>query len=259
MNVFDIFGFLLKFSFLTDIIKAMPQNDGSPTLSVKPLTFSKRLLIIAVILLLLNLCGIYLKKVLLIDNFVSNALFFFFDASSEANIPTFYSSLILCKKKYWLVLMIIFAWLSVDETASIHEQFGKMGKTFDLNSGYLYYSWIIPYILFAIIAFFFFFRFLFKLPYPTRILFIISGFIYTGAAICFELFEGNIAKKYGPNTLNDLLLCAAEEFLEMTGVIIFIYALLRYAAATDPTLFLTIISRKVQDPETKTHASNQLS
>src|SRR5687767_903152 len=133
----------------------MPQNDGSPTLSVKPLTFSKRLLVIAVVLLILNLSGIYLKKVLLIDNFVGNALFFFFDASSEANIPTFFSSLILFisavilyviyktepkgsgKKRYWLVLMIIFAWLSVDETASIHEQFGKMGKTLHLTSGYL--------------------------------------------------------------------------------------------------------------------------
>lgn len=255
----------------------MPQNDVSPTLSVKPLTFSKRLLIIAVVLLLLNLCGIYLKKVLLLDNYVGNALFFFFDASSEANIPTYFSSLILFIsavilyviyntapkgvgiKKYWRVLMIIFAWLSVDETASIHEQFGKIGKTLHLHSGYLYYSWIIPYILFAIIAFFFFLRFLFKLPYATRILFIISGIIYTGAATCFELFEGNIAKKYGPNTLNDLLLSATEEFLEMTGVIIFIYALLRYAAATAPTLFLTIISRKVPEPETKTHASNQLS
>lgn len=242
----------------------MPQNDGFPTLSVKPLTFGKRLLIIAAILLLLNLCGIYLKKVLLIDNFVSNALFFFFDASSEANIPTFFSSLLLFiaaailyviykkapkgsgKKTYWLVLMIIFAWLSVDETASIHEQFGKIGKTFNLNSGYLYYSWIIPYIFFAVIAFFFFSRFLFKLPYPTRILFIVSGFVYTGAAICFELFEGNMAKKYGHNTLNYLLLCAAEEFLEMTGVIIFIYALLKYAATTDPTLSLTIIPGKVK-------------
>jgi hypothetical protein len=255
----------------------MPQTDGSPTISVNPLTFSKRLLIIAVFLLLLNLCGIYIKKVLQIDNFVSNALFFFFDASSEANIPTFFSSLLLFiaaailyviyktapkgfdKKRYWQVLMIIFAFLSVDETASIHEQFGKIGKSLHLHSGYLYYSWIIPYILFAIIAFFFFLRFLFKLPYPTRILFIISGFVYTGAAICFELFEGNIAKKYGPNTLNDLLLCAIEEFLEMTGVIIFIYALLRYAAGTYPTLFLKIISGKVQEPETKTRASNQLS
>lgn len=255
----------------------MPQSDGFPTLSVNPLTFSKRLLIIAVILLLLNLCGIYLKKVLLIDNFVSNAIFFFFDASSEANTPTFFSSLLLFiaaailyviykttpngfgKKRYWQVLMIIFAWLSLDETASIHEQFGKMGKTLHLTSGYLYYSWIIPYSLFLIIAFFFFLKFLFELPYPTRILFIISGFIYTGAAIGFELFEGNIAKQYGPNTLNDLLLCAIEEFLEMTGVIIFIYALLRYAAATDPTLFLKIISEKVQEPEAKTHPSNQLS
>src|ERR1044072_5928989 len=114
----------------------MQPNDVSPTLSVNPLTFSKRLLTIAVVLLLLNLCGIYLKKVLLLDNFVSHAIFFFFDASSEANIPTYFSSFILFipavilyliyktapkeagMKNYWLVLMIIFAWLSLDETAS---------------------------------------------------------------------------------------------------------------------------------------------
>ena len=246
----------------------MAQSDGSPNLSVEPLTFSKRLLIVAVVLFFLNLCAIYLKKVLLIDNFVSNALFFFFDASSEANIPTFFSSLILFiaagilyviykaaskesgKKKYWMVLMVIFAWLSVDETASIHEQFGKIGNTFHLRSNYQYYIWIIPVIPLAIIAFFFFLRFLFILPYPTRILFIISGAVYTGAAMCFELLEGKIAKNYGPNTLNDLLLCAAEEFLEMTGVIIFIYALLKYVAATDPSIFLTIISRNARERET---------
>ena len=136
------------------------------------------------------------------DNFVSNAIFFFFDASSEGNTPTYFSCLLLLIavvmlyviyknspkgtgiKMYWLVLMIIFAWLSLDETASIHEQFGKIGKTLHLTSDYLYYSWILPYILFAIVAFFFFVRFLFKLPYTTRILFIISGLIYTGAAPC---------------------------------------------------------------------------
>lgn len=241
----------------------MQQNDVSPILSVNPLIFSKRLLIIAVVFLLLNLVGIYLKKVLLLDNYVSNAVFFFFDASSEANIPTYFSSFLLFIpavilyfiyktaprgvgiRMYWQALMIIFAWLSVDETASIHEQFGKIGNTLHLQSGYLYYSWILPYIVFAIIAFFFFFRFLFKLPYRTRILFIISGIIYTGAATCFEIFEGNIAKKYGPNTLNDLLLCAVEEFLEMAGVILFIYALLRYVSETAPTLFLKIRSTEV--------------
>src|SRR6476661_8119760 len=133
----------------------MLQTDSSPGLSVNPLTFSKRLLIIAIILLLLNLCGIYLKKVLFLDNYVSNGLFFFFDASAEANIPTYYSSLLLFiaalilyvinktaprgdNKKYWQILMFIFAWLSVDETASIHEQFGKIGKLFHLQSDYLY-------------------------------------------------------------------------------------------------------------------------
>jgi hypothetical protein len=242
----------------------MPQNAGSPTLLVDPLTFSKRLLFIAVILLLLNLCGIYLKKVLQLDNYIGNAIFFFFDASSEANTPTYFSSLILFiaavilyviyrnapkesgKRIYWQALMIIFAWLSLDETASIHEQFGKIGKTFHLTSDYLYYSWIIPYILFAILAFFFFFRFLFKLPSNTRILFIISGVIYTGAAILFELIEGRIAKNDGGNTVNYLLLCAIEEFLEMAGVIIFIYALLKYLSATTPSLFLKITSGKRQ-------------
>ena len=254
----------------------MPQTDRSPAFSVSPLAFSKRLLIIAVMLLLLNLCGIYLKKVLLVDNYVSNAIMFFFDASSEANVPTYFSSLILFisaailyviykttpkgsdKRMYWRVLMIIFAWLSVDETASIHEQFGKIGRAFHMHSDYLYYSWIIPFIPVVIFAFFFFLRFLIKLPYTTRILFIISGVIYTGAAIGFELFEGKIAKMYGPNTLNDLLLCAAEEFLEMTGVIIFIYALLRHLSETDPDIFLRITSKKVPAPEAK-ELADQLS
>lgn len=245
----------------------MPETHAYPALAVNPSTFSKRLLLIAVILLLLNLCSIYLKKVLLLDNYVSNALFFFFDASSEANIPTYFSSLILFiaaailyvifktapkgvgVRKYWWLLMIIFAWLSIDETASIHEQFGKIGKSFHFQSGYLYYSWFLPYLLFAIIAFFFFFKFLFKLPYTTRVLFIVSGIVYTGAAICFELFEGNIAVKFGSNTLNELLLSAAEEFLEMAGVIIFIYALLKYVAATAPTVVLNFTSKSVTKPE----------
>src|SRR5690349_10470267 len=132
----------------------MPQNNGYPTLSVNPVTFSKRLFVIAVILMLLNLTGIYLKKVMLIDNYLSNAIFFFFNASAEANVPTYFSSLILfisavilyviyktvpkgdAKKRYWQVLMIIFAWLSVDETASIHEQFGKIVKAFHIKSDY---------------------------------------------------------------------------------------------------------------------------
>jgi hypothetical protein len=237
----------------------MHQNNVAPTLTVDPSTFSKRLFFIAVVLMLLNLCGIYFKKVVQVDNFVSNALVFFFDASAEANVPTYFSSLILfiaaatlyiiyrtTPKGDGKVLMIIFALLSVDETASIHEQFGKIAKTFHFQSDYFYYSWIIPYLVFAVIAFFFFLKFLLKLPVKTRMLFIVSGIVYTGAATCFELFEGKIAKHYGSNTLNELWLSAAEEFLEMTGVIIFIYALLKYAAATNPSLTLSFTSGKDQ-------------
>jgi len=201
----------------------------------------------AVFLFIFNLTGIFLQKILGYTNIFTNGFVYLFDASEENNIPTFFSSLILLiasillyfiylvskqqaqkNKKYWLLLSLIFLFLSIDEAISIHEQFNKIKSLLATDaSGYLNYPWILPYGLFVLVVGGVFLRFLFGLPVKTRNLFIISGSIYVLATIGFEIPEGRIVALYGATTYY-YLLCAVEEFLEMTGIIIFIYASLNY-------------------------------
>jgi len=101
------------------------------------------------------------------------------------------------------------------------------------ESGYLSYVWILPYGLFVLVTGVFFVRFVFSLPVKTRKLFIISGSIYVLATIGFEIPEGRVVAVYGATSYY-YLLCSLEEFLEMVGVIIFIYALLDYTSLFKP-------------------------
>ena len=202
---------------------------------------------VAVFLFVFNLIGIFFQKILGEVNFFTNALVYVFDASEENNVPTFFSSFILLlastilfityliskqqaqkNKKYWLLLSFIFVFLSMDEAISIHEQFNKIKSVLGTDgSGYLHYPWILPYSLFVLVVGGIFIKFLLGLPAKTRNLFIISGSIYVIATIVFEIPEGRVVAVYGATTYY-YLLCALEEFLEMAGIILFIYASLDY-------------------------------
>ncbi|MFT6390297.1 MAG: hypothetical protein ACJAUP_003699 [Cellvibrionaceae bacterium] len=175
-----------------------------------------------------------------------SGLIILFDFNSERNIPTLYSSVALVfssillaaiafeSKKLnwpyisWLGLSLIFLFLSVDEMASIHESLVFPVRKFFGASGFLYYSWVIPYgvvLVFFIIAYS---KFLFQLPKRTMILFLISGSIFVLGAIGFELLGGKQAHLYGTNNILYSIFYTCEEFLEMFGIAIFIYTLLTY-------------------------------
>lgn len=203
---------------------------------------------IAVTLFALNVTGLYMETRATGNQFVANALLYFFDASLEGNIPTLFSVLILfvcsmlllllfltdqsllrTNRKYWLSLSLIFLFLTIDEAVRIHEQFNKLQTVIGSDGGgYLKYPWILPYAFMAALACVFFLGFLRTLPDRTRKLFFFAGMIYVTAALGFEVFEGRMAKLYGTGHIYDKLLCAIEEFLEMGGIIIFLYALLDY-------------------------------
>ena len=87
-----------------------------------------------------------------------------FDLDQEGNVPTFYASasLLFCtallgviaaaKKKqqskdfvFWLFLSMIFALLSVDESASLHERLITPVRESFSSTGIFYYAWVIPY------------------------------------------------------------------------------------------------------------------
>jgi hypothetical protein len=167
-----------------------------------------------------------------------------FNVNAEVSIPTWYSQSILLsaaflllmistqvvkQKKHWLWLGIIFVYLSIDEGASIHElTVWPMRKLLGVDSGLFYYSWIVLFgglfVLFGAL----YLKFLMQLPRYVKYLFIISGTIFVCGAIGVEAFSGSIAAESGESGLLYGTLVGIEELLEMTGIALFIYALLYY-------------------------------
>ncbi len=169
-----------------------------------------------------------------------------FDLNVENNVPTFFSTFILVacavllsviasqprvtpKAGYWKWLAIIFVFLAVDEDASLHELLiGPVGDTLQVT-GLLYFAWIIPYGLAVLIIGLLYVRFVWSLPVQTRRLFIAAGSLYLGGALGVESVGGWYFSQHGEEEdLAYSLLVAVEESLEMSGVILFIYALLDF-------------------------------
>ncbi len=173
-----------------------------------------------------------------------------FDVDSESNIPTWYASstLLLCSillasiayaKKidsdryflHWGVLSIIFLYLSMDEAASIHEIADDPLRSALNASGFLYFTWVVLGAAFVLIFVLVYLRFLADLPVRTRHLFLVAGMLYVGGAIGMELVGGRYADLYGMQNFVYALIATVEEFLEMAGVVVFIFALLSYISA----------------------------
>lgn len=172
---------------------------------------------------------------------------FFLD--EENNIPTFFSSGILLlsacllaviavlKKRerdsfagHWTALAIIFMLLSVDEASSTHELLTAPLRNLLQTSGFLYFAWVIPGLAFVLVIATIYWRFLLHLPTRTRRLFVVAAIVYISGVIGTELAAGWYVELYGKNNLIYSFLAMLEETLEMTGVIVFVYALLDYMA-----------------------------
>lgn len=179
-----------------------------------------------------------------------------FDLNREANIPTWYSSLILfisacllffisyfkgkkdINQKFWKTLAFIFLFLSIDELSSIHEDFNNPVRSLFHLGGIFYWSWIVPAILILVILFFYFFRFLISLPKNTRNLFVLSAIIFVGGAVGLEMIGGLLYSKNMDNSLASKIENFFEEVMEMAGILIFIYSLLKYIKSEDISILV---------------------
>ena len=125
-----------------------------------------------------------------------------FSLSYEANVPTWLSAcmhatsavllaLIASGKRqgnapfvrHWWGLSIVFAYISIDELATLHE---GMNSWFDLP-GALYFGWVIPAAFLVSIFVLSYWRFLTHLPGITRFRFIRAGAVFVGGALGVEL------------------------------------------------------------------------
>lgn len=175
---------------------------------------------------------------------------YLFDLDREFNIPTWYSSflLLICSvllatiaaarkmqadryTRHWSVLAVIFLYISLDETASIHELSIEPLRNALHASGLLYFTWIVPGTILVSVFVLSYLGFLAYLPAKTRNCFVIAGALYVGGALGVEAVEGRHADYYGTSNLPFALLVGAEESLEMFGLVTFIYALLAHLRA----------------------------
>lgn len=227
--------------------------------SLSPIKITRFLFSIILFLLIASLSFLFLEYFWEINSksfFRINRLF---DLDREGNIPTLFSSfqllfasLILLfnyktahtKNGYWLFLSGIFLFLCIDETVQIHETLINLKPQVELfKKSTLEYVWVFPYLIMVVLLAIFLKRFIFSLPARTRNLMILSGFIFVGGAIGVEMIHDLLKVQNGgvENLPLKLLICL-EETCEMTGVTIFIYALLDYITPNKSSI--TIVAGK---------------
>ena len=186
----------------------------------------------------------------------------YFDFGLEQNIPTLYSVIALTvaatllatnarhssekrdgQHRYWAGLALIFLFLAFDEGTKIHEQLSGVMERWVTPKGYLYWPWVIPYGFAVLVLAAVYLRFLVRLPRTTRYYFILAALLFLGGAIGVDMLQGreaylNIGRD---KTILYCVLYSVEEFHEMIGVAVFIYALLKNLADESPVIRITLL------------------
>jgi len=168
-----------------------------------------------------------------------------FDLDTEHNIPTLFSGacLLACATllaviahavscqpqghaRSWRLLALIFVVLAADEILMLHEQFNAPMSHWLGVEGSLYFAWVFPYGLGLLVLLILGIGFIRRLPTRSRLLFGSAAALYVGGAMGMELL-GGIASTQGRGITYEWL-TSLEELLELSGVVLFIYALLSH-------------------------------
>jgi len=170
-----------------------------------------------------------------------------FRLNREANVPTWFSSSLLLLSalllgtiamqqrsvdarfwRHWAFLALAFVFLSMDETAQIHEMLARPTRYLTGVGGFLYFAWIVPVGASLIVFVAAYARFLGGLPGTTRRLFLLSGSLYVAGALGMESIGSLIFTRVGGDCTAYELATLVEEFLEMAGIVIFLKALMEF-------------------------------
>ena len=130
----------------------------------------------------------------------------------------------------WMLLTLAFLILSLDENPDVHNFFVRaISKYDDVGHGLaLNYAWGMPYGAIAILFIFFLIKFSTTIPKDIAEGFVVSGVIYVLGAIVIGMFGTRILHIHGLHNIKHALAASYEESLEMIGLTLFIYFLLKY-------------------------------
>ncbi len=233
---------LVVFLINTRFPKCQPE---STTLYINP---KKVFIVLLLVMVLLVLVSVFLNILSLLDVQVFRVTRRIFDLNTERNIPTLFSSVILLgssmllgyiayltrltKGPYsllWVVLSLGFLFLSIDETAYIHENLSE-----DIA------GWIVVVAPFVILFLLGFIRFFLHLPRRTKLYFLFAGFLFIGGAFILEFIGSWRISIADENIIaTTIVFTTVEESFEMFGINLFIYSLLLYLRANFPDFSLS--------------------
>jgi hypothetical protein len=187
----------------------------------------------------------------------------------EWNLPTLFSVLLLAvaslflgvvsvlarKQKdpdtwRWAVLCLGFLYLAFDEGLALHERLGVplralLGKSGgpEAPTAYLAVRGLIVVVILGLL----FSGFLRRLPARTRFAFLLGGALYLGGAVVIDSLGAKWVEAHTEQNLTYVFIATVEEICEMAGVILFIWALLRYLADTYGEIRFLLGARR-EDP-----------
>jgi hypothetical protein len=189
----------------------------------------------------------------------ANAIARIFLLNSEGNLPTLFTFglLLFCSimlllinleqgisgsewRIHWRVLMIVFFLMAFDEAAMVHEKSILVLRDALGTSGWLYFAWVVPASIFVILFALAYLRFLLALPKPFTQLFILSGALYIAGVLGLEMPGGAYAEARGQDTFTFQMIATVEEVLEMAGIALFAYTLVRFLGRRQEPLRLRV-------------------
>jgi hypothetical protein len=131
----------------------------------------------------------------------------------------------------------IFVYLSADEASFMHELLNPALRPTRLLPGPLYFGWVIAGIVVTVVVSALYARFVWRLLPSVRRLFLLAAALYLGGALGVEMVSAAHAFRAGTDNLAYSLWTTVEEALEMAGVAVFVYGLLRQLEAEGPVVF----------------------
>jgi len=138
---------------------------------------------------------------------------------------------------YWALLSCVFLFLAMDEALVIHEQFSRVSRIFvQTGIGIFTYAWVIPYGVFTMIFITFFSKFIINIRPEIRVLFVLGIGLFILGALGFEMLGAHYDRHFNKEDLWWFAISSTEEVLEMIGVGIINYSLLRYLNLEFPVL-----------------------
>ena len=177
---------------------------------------------------------------------VHERVVFMLDVDGERNIPTLFQTclhvacagtlaLIATRVRrlgqrewlYWAGLAAVFALLGCDEIFQLHERL-KQPLSFVQSWGpYFRYGWVAAGLLFVGTIGVAYLPFVLRQPPRDRAMIILAGMLFVLGAVGMEMIAGKVRSGRGYGPLTTIGLESIEELMEMSGLILFLFFLLR--------------------------------